>query len=68
MDLDPSNNPRCLSCETLSIDYAYFKHYQIAVCKECIQKEPGKYSLLTKTECRQDYLLTESNFFLFLEM
>ncbi|KAJ3416723.1 hypothetical protein HDV05_000553, partial [Chytridiales sp. JEL 0842] len=53
-------NPRCQECDSMSIDVLYLKHYKEMVCKSCREKLPDKYSLLTKTECKEDYLLTDS--------
>lgn len=43
------------------------KHYKVMVCKGvamtdsgCVKEKTEIYSLLTKTECKQDYLLTDS--------
>lgn len=33
--------------------------FQVLVCSKCKQERPDDYSLLTKTECREDYLLTD---------
>ncbi|CAK5264763.1 unnamed protein product [Mycena citricolor] len=57
--LDPDLNPKCRECGTISIDHAYRKTFGCLVCKNCQNDNPEKYSLLTKTECKQDYLLTD---------
>ncbi|KAJ7462707.1 thioesterase-like superfamily-domain-containing protein [Mycena galericulata] len=57
--LDPSLNPKCRECQSMSIDYNYKKTFGCLVCKTCQNEKPEKYSLLTKTECKQDYLLTD---------
>ncbi|KAJ9118189.1 hypothetical protein QFC22_004093 [Naganishia vaughanmartiniae] len=56
----PNTSPRCAECGTLEIDYQFLKVFGVKVCKACKNKIPEKYSLLTKTECREDYLLTDS--------
>jgi len=33
--------------------------FGVLVCKRCKNERPEKYSLLTKTECKEDYLLTD---------
>lgn len=33
--------------------------FDVKVCRKCRNDFPDKYSLLTKTECKQDYLLTD---------
>lgn len=58
--LDIDSAPKCYECSSLEIDanlYQNFNH--IRVCRPCQKSNPDKYSLLTKTECREDYLLTD---------
>ncbi|PVI02728.1 DNA repair protein-like protein rad14 [Periconia macrospinosa] len=50
---------RCRECGTLEIDFKWQDIFQIGVCNACKEKIPDKYSLLTKTEAREDYLLTD---------
>ncbi|KAF7339927.1 DNA repair protein RAD14 [Mycena venus] len=57
--LDPALNPKCRECGSMAIDHAYRKTFACLVCKTCQHDHPDKYSLLTKTECKQDYLLTD---------
>ena len=59
--LDP--DARCEACKSIDIDLNYWKQFNIYVCRACKEAVPDKYSLLTKTECREDYLLTESKSF-----
>ena len=49
----------CCECSSPSVNTQYQTVYKCLVCNDCVQKMPDKYSLLTKTECRQDYLLTD---------
>jgi len=49
----------CIECSSTLININYFKHFRLKVCDECISRLPEKYSLLTKTECKLDYLLTD---------
>ncbi len=58
--LDQVSDECCENCSSIDLDFAYLKHYQTRVCKNCIKTMPEQYSLLTKTECKQDYLLTDS--------
>ncbi|KAF7310640.1 DNA repair protein RAD14 [Mycena chlorophos] len=58
--LDPSLNPHCRECDSIGIDHLFRKNFGCLVCKACQNQYPEKYSLLTKTECKQDYLLTDS--------
>jgi len=55
----PNASPRCRECGTLEIDNQFLKVFGTRVCKGCKEKFPEKYSLLTKTECKEDYLLTD---------
>ncbi|KAF8168292.1 thioesterase-like superfamily-domain-containing protein [Crassisporium funariophilum] len=59
MYLDPALNPKCQECQTMDIDPTFLKVFKCRVCKTCQNEKPEKYSLLTKTECKLDYLLTD---------
>ncbi|EJT73721.1 hypothetical protein GGTG_07577 [Gaeumannomyces tritici R3-111a-1] len=50
---------KCRECASLEVDFVWDEVFGVCVCGTCKEKFPEKYSLLTKTECRQDYLLTE---------
>ena len=56
---EQENNIKCRHCQSLSVDTELLKHFQYTVCRECKQARPEMYSMLTKTEVRQDYLLTD---------
>ncbi|KAI0067828.1 hypothetical protein BV25DRAFT_1794358 [Artomyces pyxidatus] len=58
--LDPSRNPKCEECGSIDLDHTYRKVFRCLVCNKCKNEKPEKYSLLTKTECKEDYLLTDS--------
>ncbi|TPX62375.1 hypothetical protein PhCBS80983_g00500 [Powellomyces hirtus] len=60
IDLILENNPQCETCKSIDLDPQYLLHFKVQVCRQCKDKHPEKYSLLTKTECREDYLLTDS--------
>ena len=49
----------CRECGTLEIDFHWADELKTQVCNACKEKYPEKYSLLTKTEAREDYLLTD---------
>lgn len=53
---------KCRECGTLEIDWKWQDVFSIGVCGNCRDKYPDKYSLLTKTEAREDYLLTDRTF------
>ncbi len=57
---------RCAECASLDIDWTWEEVFGVRVCARCKEKFPEKYSLLTKTEVREDYLLTERKLFLSL--
>ncbi|RDA94665.1 hypothetical protein CP533_2476 [Ophiocordyceps camponoti-saundersi (nom. inval.)] len=56
---DEANRKRCRECKSLEIDFVWEEVFHICVCSRCKEQHPEKYSLLTKTECKQDYLLTD---------
>jgi DNA-repair protein complementing XP-A cells len=53
---------KCRECGSLEIDWVWEEVFGCAVCHKCKEAKPEMYSLLTKTECRDDYLLTERMF------
>ncbi|EJF66472.1 DNA repair protein [Dichomitus squalens LYAD-421 SS1] len=59
MFLDSSLNPRCQECNSMDIDQQFRKVFHCLVCNKCKNEKPERYSLLTKTECKEDYLLTD---------
>lgn len=50
---------RCRECNTTDIDWKWADTFGVSVCNACKDKDPDKYSLLTKTEAKEDYLLTD---------
>jgi DNA-repair protein complementing XP-A cells len=56
---DEKERKKCRECDNLEIDFVWEEVFGCAVCNACKEKYPEKYSLLTKTECREDYLLTD---------
>jgi len=57
--LDPAENPRCFECGSMDLDFLFLKTFSARVCFKCRDAHPEKYCLLTKTECKEDYLLTD---------
>ena len=57
--LDEQTKKRCRECESLEIDWQWEELLHVGVCYTCKEKYPEKYSLLTKTEAKEDYLLTD---------
>lgn len=51
--------PQCHECKSIDLDKKMLEIFDCKVCKSCKEKHPEKYSLLTKTECKEDYFLTE---------
>ena len=49
----------CEQCGSLEIDFTWDEVFGCRVCNTCKEKLPERYSLLTKTEAREDYLLTD---------
>ena len=49
----------CRECGDLEIDFLWSDHLHCNVCTSCKEKYPEQYSLLTKTEAKADYLLTD---------
>ncbi|KAI8378210.1 XPA protein C-terminus-domain-containing protein [Choanephora cucurbitarum] len=56
---DPAENPKCKECQSLDLDPVFFSVFHINLCPTCKDKYPEKYSLITKTEAKEDYLLTD---------
>ncbi|GAB7362089.1 hypothetical protein MBLNU230_g2122t1 [Neophaeotheca triangularis] len=50
---------KCRECKSLEIDWLWDDTLHCQVCQSCKDKFPEKYSLLTKTEAKEDYLLTD---------
>lgn len=57
--LNDPDAPKCFECGTPELDFVFYNAFKIRVCGACRNKFPEKYSLLTKTECKEDYLLTD---------
>lgn len=53
---------KCRECGTLEVDFKWAEELKCVICQACKDKFPEKYSLLTKTEAREDYLLTDREF------
>lgn len=56
---DKEERKKCRECGNLEIDFVWDEVFGCCVCNACKEKFPEKYSLLTKTECREDYLITD---------
>ena len=54
-----SRQKKCRECGSLEIDWKWEESLHCQICQACKDKFPDKYSLLTKTEAREDYLLTD---------
>lgn len=61
ISLDLQTRPTCESCGSPEIiDHPFKRVFGILVCKKCEREKPELYSLLTKTEVKEDYLLTDA--------
>jgi DNA-repair protein complementing XP-A cells len=56
---DAKERTKCRECGSVEIDWVWEEVFGVGVCHACKEKVPDKYSLLTKTECKEDYLLTD---------
>lgn len=50
---------KCADCGSLEIDWTWDEVFKVQVCSRCKEANGEKYSLLTKTNCKQDYMLTD---------
>ncbi|KAG0142522.1 hypothetical protein CROQUDRAFT_50165 [Cronartium quercuum f. sp. fusiforme G11] len=57
--MNPADHPKCRMCGTIELDFQLFKVFGVPICPGCRNENPDKFSLLTKTECKEDYLLTD---------
>jgi DNA-repair protein complementing XP-A cells len=55
-------NEVCRECGSLEVDWKWVEVFHMGICGRCKDEMPEKYSLLTKTEAREDYLLTNREF------
>ncbi|KAH8820688.1 XPA protein C-terminus-domain-containing protein [Xylogone sp. PMI_703] len=56
---DGKDVKKCRECGSAEIDWQWDEVFKCQVCNGCKEKFPDKYSLLTKTEAKDDYLLTD---------
>lgn len=56
---EKSQQKKCRECGSLEIDWKWEEMLRCCICHACKDKYPEKYSLLTKTEAKEDYLLTD---------
>lgn len=52
-------NDRCCVCGSLDLDDLIRRHYHVPVCPHCRSTHPSRFSLLTKTAAKDDFLLTD---------
>lgn len=57
--IDAKERKKCRECGSLEIDFVWDEVFNLSVCSKCKEAAPEKYSLLTKTEAKEDYLLTD---------
>ena len=58
----PEADRVCFECGGREIDWQWREVFGCRVCERCKKARPEKYSLLTKTDAREDYMLTERKF------
>lgn len=51
----------CMECHSGFIESLLLKQFKVNVCDECRKTHEEKYSLATKTEAKQEYLLTDAD-------
>lgn len=56
---DKTAEDKCHECQSLEIDFKWADVFKCLVCNKCKEEYPDKYSMLTKSEAREDYLLTD---------
>jgi DNA-repair protein complementing XP-A cells len=56
---DKAKQKTCRECGSLEIDWKWEEELRCRICHSCKEKYPERYSLLTKTEAKEDYLLTD---------
>ncbi|KAF9889289.1 hypothetical protein FE257_007397 [Aspergillus nanangensis] len=56
---EKAQQKKCRECGGLEIDWKWEEMLRCCLCNACKEKYPEKYSLLTKTEAKEDYLLTD---------
>lgn len=58
--IDISEVPKCTECKVnMELDPTMKDIFHLEVCKTCVKAYPEKYTLLTKTECKEDYFITD---------
>jgi len=56
---------KCRECGSMEVDWTWLEVFKCGVCGGCKEKFPERYSLLTKTEAKDDYLITDCEYFLY---
>jgi DNA-repair protein complementing XP-A cells len=59
---EKANQKACRECKSLEIDWKWEEAFKCCVCSACKEEYSEKYSMLTKTEAKEDYLLTDREF------
>ncbi|KAF2666128.1 DNA repair protein [Microthyrium microscopicum] len=57
-DKEERKKESCRECGSVEVDWNWVETFGVHVCNSCKEEMGDKYSLLTKTEAREDYLLT----------
>ncbi|ORX97931.1 DNA repair protein [Basidiobolus meristosporus CBS 931.73] len=59
LSINPEENPKCKECGSIELDPIFLTIFNLHVCSKCKEEFPEKFSLITKTEAKEDYLLTD---------
>lgn len=59
LSMNKDENVKCFECGRQELDFQFLGVFKCRVCFKCKGEHAEKYSLLTKTECKEDYLLTD---------
>lgn len=59
LSMNKDENEKCFECARDELDFQFLSVFGCRICFKCKAEFPDKYSLLTKTECKEDYLLTD---------
>lgn len=58
--IDPNQQLVCAKCASPDVDGRFLRWFGVCVCDACKREHPDRFGLCTKTEAREDFLLTDS--------
>ena len=59
--VDPEHQLRCKVCSSVDLDGQLYRWFGVCVCVACRKAHEDRFGLCTKTEAREDFLLTNSD-------